>query len=590
MAKKPLDDSRSGNDAEAVKKKRNPHKIAWTHKKSNPLDHAIEKNKVNASFFQSLKRFFSINSKVEEQTSKDKAFLKLKNWWPLSKISGRIFLIYIVTIIAGMILLAIPGIVLNHNFKWDFLTSLFTTSSAFSDTGITIADTSSDYSFWGQLIIILLIEMGGVGVLTFKVILYLMINKKISVSDASLAQSERGSSNLNSAVVMIRDGFLWLTAVQIIGAAILFFAFYFTVPNPNTNYIYNGEQQVLNLTSPYHNFVRSLWFSIFHSTSAINNAGFDIISSGSLQPYNHTGNVSYLIQITFIVEWVIGGLGYPTFHDIKNKINAWRKGESIPFSLFTKLNFVIYLFLFFAGPLAIFGLEFSNRSNSLIFNNYTANTSSLGIMDPESIIITTSKPVGEVVMNIIFNTTSTRNAGFSSVNINDFSAGSKTVMGILMFIGSAPSSTAGGIRTTTLAIIILGIISITRGRARVTAFKKTIPDKTVKRAFGVFFLSAVLVSLTLIICYADSHAVLSIVYKGDEAVVGLFVLITSAFGTVGMSPLTGEQMYQLGILTKLVIIVVMFLGQLGVSNALLAFAKNSNDEQFGYLEEEVVIG
>jgi len=251
---------------------------------------------------------------------------------------------------------------------------------------------------------------------------------------------------------------------------------------------------------------------------------------------------------------------------------------------------VIYLFLFFAGPLAIFGIEFSNRSNSLIFNNYTANTSSLGIIDAESIVITTSKPVGEVIMNIIFNTTSTRNAGFSSVNINDFSAGSKAVMGILMFIGSAPSSTAGGIRTTTLAIIILGIVTIARGKARVTAFKKTIPDQTVRRAFGVFFLSTVLVSLALIICYADSHAVLSVVYKGDEAVVGLFVLITSAFGTVGMSPLTGTQMYQLGILTKLVIIVVMFLGQLGVSNALLAFAKNSNDEQFGYLEEEVVVG
>ncbi|MCL8211676.1 Ktr system potassium uptake protein B [Mesoplasma sp. JKS002658] len=590
MAKKPFDDSRSQNEKKAVKKKRNPHKISWTHKKSNPLDHSLEKNKVNASFFRSLKRFFSINSKVEEQTTKDKAFLKLKNWWPLSKISGRIFLIYIVTIIAGMILLAVPGVVLNHNYKWDFLTSLFTTSSAFSDTGINIADASNDYSFWGQLIIVLLIEMGGIGVLTFKVILYLMINRKISVNDASLAQSERGSSNLNSAVVMIRDGFLWLTAVQIIGAAILFFAFYFTVPDPNTNYIYNGERQVLELTSPYHNFVRSLWFCIFHSTSAINNAGFDIVSSGSLQPYNHSGNVSYLIQITFIVEWIIGGLGYPTFHDIKNKINAWRKGESVPFSLFTKLNFVIYLFLFFAGPLAIFGIEFSNRSNSLIFNNYTANTNPLGIIDAETIVITTSKPLGEVVMDIIFNTTSTRNAGFSSININDFSSGSKTVMGILMFIGSAPSSTAGGIRTTTLAIIILGIVSIARGKTRVSAFKKTVPEETVKRAFGVFFLSAVLVSLALVICYADSHAVLSIAYKGDEAVVGLFVLISSAFGTTGMNPLTSDQMYQLGVLTKLVIIVVMFMGQLGISNTLLVFAKNSSNEQFGYLEEEVVIG
>jgi len=251
---------------------------------------------------------------------------------------------------------------------------------------------------------------------------------------------------------------------------------------------------------------------------------------------------------------------------------------------------VIYLFLFFAGPLAIFGIEFSNRSNSLIFNNYTANTNPLGIIDAETIVITTSKPLGEVVMDIIFNTTSTRNAGFSSININDFSSGSKTVMGILMFIGSAPSSTAGGIRTTTLAIIILGIVSIARGRARVSAFKKTVPEETVKRAFGVFFLSAVLVSLALVICYADSHAVLSIAYKGDEAVVSLFVLISSAFGTTGMNPLTSDQMYQLGVLSKLVIIVVMFMGQLGISNTLLVFAKNSSNEQFGYLEEEVVIG
>ncbi|ATG97606.1 TrkH family potassium uptake protein [Mesoplasma lactucae] len=562
------------------------------------LDHSVNNNEPKVSLFDKMRNHFSAKKtkkqtkkNLEKQTKKTSALNKLKNWWPLSKVSGRIFLIYICVIIAGMILLAIPGVVIKEGIKWDFLTSLFTTSSAFSDTGIDTVNPSADYSFWGQLIILFLIEMGGVGILTFKVVLYLALNKRISVSDAQLAQSERGSSDLYSAVGMIRDGFVWLTSVQILAMAILFFAFYFTDPAQTSDYVLNGKKENLEAISSYHSFPKALWFAVFHSTSAINNAGFDIVSPNSLQPYNTSGNVSYLIQITFLVEWVVGGLGYPTYHDLKKKIKAKRKGEFVPFSLFTKLNFIVYGTLFIAGPLAVFGIEFADRDGSLIFNNYTATTNEVGVVDPTSIKMTGEKPVGEAIMNIIFNTTSTRNAGFSTININDFNAGSKTVMGILMFIGSAPSSTAGGIRTTTLAVIILAINAIVHGRSKTTAFKKTIPDKTVKRAFGVFFLSALIVAIAIIICYADSHKVLSISYNGDAAIVELFMLVTSAYGTVGLNPFTASQTFEFGVLTKLVIIVMMFIGQFGISNTLLVFNKNTSaEEQYGYLEEEVVIG
>lgn len=519
-------------------------------------------------------------------------FKKMKKLWPFSKISGRIFFIYLLIVLLGGFLLSIPGVVINEKFHWDFLTGVFTASSAFSDTGINIADVSHDYSFWGQFLSVVMIEIGGIGILTFKIVFFLAINKHITLNDTQTAKSERGSSTTSSTVELIRDGFIWLTFVQIVAATVLFFAFFFAEPGFQTsNEVWNGKEFVktkLNTVSPYHNFGRSIWFAIFHSTSAVNNAGFDIISSSSLQPYNVDGHHMYLIQLVFLFEWVIGGLGYPTFHDIKRKIRARRMGEKVKFSLFTKLNFWMYLTLLITGPLMILGTELANQNESLIFNYYRYNTGKLGITS--EIEIMGPKATGVAIMDIIFNTTACRNAGFSTVPINDFNAGSKTIMSILMFIGSAPSSTAGGIRTTTFAIIMLACWAIIRNNRQTTAFKKTIPESIVKRSFAVFFISITLVMVGVITIYADSSQVLSITQSGDNSIVQSLALITSAFGTVGMNPFTGEQMVALGSLSKIVIIFTMFLGQLGISNTLLAFVKPSTKKMHAYLEEDVVIG
>ncbi|WP_051350873.1 TrkH family potassium uptake protein [[Acholeplasma] multilocale] len=540
----------------------------------------------------------------DERNKKNQSlFAKVRIWWPLSKISGRIFLIYLLVVLLGGFLLSIPGVLTKagEQFNWDFLTGVFTASSAFSDTGINIVDPSHHYSFWGQLIILVLIEIGGIGVLTFKIVLFLAINKKISLNDTVVAQSERGSSTTSSTIEMIRDGFIWLTMVQIFAAAILFFAFFFSQPGTVSNNWMIDENGVatqtpMDVISPYHNFGKSLWFSIFHSTSAINNAGFDLISSNSLQPYNVEGSRSYLIQTVFLLEWVIGGLGYPTFHDIKRKIKARRTGQKVRFSLFTKLNFWIYLFLFVVGPLSMFGSEMANYDNSLIFHNYEYTLDSV-TGQYSSVHIIGEKNFGAGLMDIFFNTTAARNSGFSTVKINDFNAGSKTIMSILMFIGSAPSSTAGGIRTTTFAIILLANWAIIRNRNYTSAFKKTIPERTVKRAFAVFFISAVAVALAIVIIYCDSAQYLTPGLDGDtpfkngnNSIIEIFTLVTSAFGTVGMNPFTQQQMIAFGWLTKITLIISMFLGQLGISNTLLAFIKPSRKQPYQYLEEDVTIG
>jgi trk system potassium uptake protein TrkH len=515
-------------------------------------------------------------SKDSDRIKQNKFFKKIKNLWPLSKTSGKILLIYFLTVVIGGFLLTIPGVVKNGH-SWDILSGIFTASSAFSDTGITVLQTNLDYSFWGQLLIVIMIQIGGIGILTFKIVVFIVIGKKVSINDQSIAQSERGNSILANTVETIRDGFIFLTIVEVIGAVVLFFGFYFQTPdtiNPSLGMV----------TDPHENFGTSLWMAVFHSVSAVNNAGFDILSKGSIIPYNLDGHRSYLIQVVFMSQWIIGGLGYPTFSDIRKKIKARREGKTVRFSLFTKINFYTYTTLLIVGPLLTYFAELSSGESSWILYQHLEN--------------------GEVVknkwyvsmMDIIFNVTASRNAGFATVDINHFNAGSQSILSIWMFIGSAPSSTAGGIRTTTFAICCIAVASIMRNRNSVDSYKKRIPDSTVRRAFAVFFLSILIVLVSVFIIYIDSRSRIVtdsgsdpnvVVRNSDITVVQLLVLVCSAYGTVGFSP---YNLMAFGVVSKLVLILIMFIGQLGVSNTLLAFIKPSSKQRYEYLEEDVVIG
>ncbi|WP_338985309.1 TrkH family potassium uptake protein [Spiroplasma endosymbiont of Diplazon laetatorius] len=533
--------------------------------------------------------------KKEPKKPNEKFFYKLKNWWPFSRVSGRIISAYLLAIIIGGFLLSIPGVVVDKENHWDFITGMFTASSAISDTGITMIQTNTGYSFTGQLLIIIMCQIGGIGILTIKISLLVMIGRKVSLDDQNIASSERGNNSLSNTVEMIKDAFIFLIGLELAGSIVLFFGFYFTP-------IGITEENAVGITSPYNDFGKSLWFSIFHSISATNNAGFDILSGNSLVPYNQPGSYGYLIQMTFLMQWVIGGLGYPTYHDIKKKIKARRQGKTVKFSLFTKLNFITYVVLFVLGPILVFLTEWLTVEDSrILLNGHFQEV--IYIPKPEKntgeIIINkwvtdgTWKPTHVWMMDLIFNVSSTRNAGFATVDVNNFTAGSKFILSIWMFIGAAPSSTAGGIRTTTFAICILAIFSIMRNKKSVEAFKRKIPDETVKRSFAVVLISFFIVVTSIFVVYLDSNEMLfgtDNTDHTDATIIKLIMYVCSAFGTVGFQPFPNSQIIQLGVISKIMLVITMFIGQLGISNTLLAFVKPKNKQNYAYLEEEVTIG
>ncbi|SYV96455.1 Ktr system potassium uptake protein B [Mycoplasma putrefaciens] len=226
--------------------------------------------------------------------------------------------------------------------------------------------------------------------------------------------------------------------------------------------------------------------------------------------------------------------------------------------------------------------EYASYDNSLIFHSF---------VNGQKI----TKPFIISFVDILFNTTASRNAGFSTISIDNFNPGSKSVLAILMFIGSAPSSTAGGIRTTTFAILLLSTISIIKNRKYTSVFKKTIPDETVRRSYATFFISSFLIFIALFIIYIDSHQVFENIAKtgstnNQSVTTQILVLITSAFGTVGLSPLGYDDMYKLKATTKILLVLIMFIGQLGVSNTLLIFIKPAREEALKFLDEDVTIG
>ncbi|QHX36369.1 TrkH family potassium uptake protein [Spiroplasma sp. BIUS-1] len=532
------------------------------------------------------------SKKKEPKKENEKFFYKLKNWWPFSRVSGRIIFAYLLAIIIGGFLLSIPGVVLDPKNHWNFITGMFTASSAISDTGITMIQTNTGYSFMGQLFIIIMCQIGGIGILTIKISLLVMIGRKVSLDDQNIASSERGNNSLSNTVEMIKDAFVFLIVLEIVGSIVLFFGFYFTPISLDPSF---AEGSV---SSPYNDFGKSLWASIFHSISATNNAGFDIISGNSLVPYNKPGSTGYLIQITFLCQWVIGGLGYPTYHDIKKKIKARRQGKTVKFSLFTKINFITYVTLFALGPILVFLTEWLTVENSkILLNGHYLGTNKIcegGMLSTNQEWVSDGwKPTHVWMMDLIFNVSSTRNAGFATVDVNNFTAGSKFILSIWMFIGAAPSSTAGGIRTTTFAICILAVFSIMRNKKSVEAFKRKIPDETVKRAFAVVFISFFIVVSSIFVVYLDSNKMLfgtDNTDHTDATIIKLIMYVCSAFGTVGFQPFPNEQIMQLGVLSKIMLVITMFIGQLGISNTLLAFVKPKNKQNYSYLEEEITIG
>lgn len=435
--------------------------------------------------------------------------------------SSRIILIgFACLILIGSILLALPVASTGSNISW--LNALFTSTSAVCVTGLTVVDTGADFSLFGQAVILLLIQVGGLGFMTFGVLIAVVMGKKIGLKERLLIQESSNSLSTQGVVRLSLSIFLIALIVEIFGAALL----------------------TLSWASDL-GFKRALYYGVFHSISAFNNAGFGLWPD-NLSRYVGNPIVNLVITLLFIT----GGIGFTVILDIFRK-RGWRR-----LTLHSKLVLLTSGVLCLAGFIGIFLIE--------LFNSSTFGALSW----PEKLWAS------------YFQGVVTRTAGFNTIDISHMLPASQFFMIILMFIGASPGSTGGGIKTSTFMVLALTILAIIRGKRDTELMGRRVPQSIIIRSLAIMVISVIVVITATFLLTITEHEL-------NRDFLALLFEAASAFGTVGLSmALTPE----LSVMGKLIIILVMYIGRLGPLTLVLALAQKNDKQKYRYPEEKIMIG
>ncbi|MFD2408315.1 TrkH family potassium uptake protein [Paenibacillus rhizoplanae] len=436
--------------------------------------------------------------------------------------SSRIILLgFAVPILLGTVLLALP-ISSSSGLSIGWLAALFTSTSAVCVTGLVVLDTGTDFSHFGQMIILLLIQIGGLGFMTFSVLIAVIMGKKIGLKERLLIQQSSNSVTTQGVVRLSLNIFLISFIVETTGAIVLALRW----------------AHELGTT-------RSIYYGIFHSVSAFNNAGFGLWPD-SLSRYVGDPLVNIVISFLFI----IGGIGFTVILDLYRK-RRWRA-----LSFHTKIVLITSGLLCMAGFLVIFAIE--------LFNTKTFSTLSWS----------------ERTWAAYFQGVVTRTAGFNSIDIGAMLPASQFFMIFLMFVGASSGSTGGGIKTTTFAVLMLSIVSTIKGKTDVQLLKKRISQDIIFRALAVMTISlGVVLTATFLLSITE--------YAHPKDFLALLFEATSAFGTVGMSMGVTPELSPLG---KCIIIITMYIGRLGPLTLALALAQKNVKQKYRYPEDKLLIG
>lgn len=391
-----------------------------------------------------------------------------------------IILSFAALIFFGAFLLALP--ISSTARAWtDFSDALFTATSATCVTGLVVFDTATYWSYFGQAVILILIQIGGIGCMTLISLFYFTLNKRISLKNRMVFMQAAGAIELSDVVRLVKHIVLWVVCAEFVGAVVLCTQF---IPAFGWGY--------------------GVWASVFTSISAFCNAGFDIF--GVISPFcsltPFASNV--VVNLTVCALIIFGGLGFLVWSDLF--IHKFRLGKCL---LHTKIVLVTSLALILGGWV-IFGFSESDAAFA-------------------------GMSVGDKVLAAFFQSVTTRTAGFNSVPLGELSAAGEAATVAFMFIGGSPGSTAGGIKTTTFTVAILAAFSGIKKDKTVTAFKKRLDESTVKQAFSVIFLYlAVTVAAVIIIGLAENIPDGDVVFETVSAIatVGLTKGITTSLGTL----------------------------------------------------------
>ncbi|MFI3231147.1 MAG: TrkH family potassium uptake protein [bacterium] len=448
---------------------------------------------------------------------------------------------FIIVIGIGTSLLMLP-ISSNSNEVTNFLDALFTATSAVCVTGLTVLNTTQHWSIFGKIVILIMIQIGALGFMSIFTIVLIALGKRITLKDRILIQESFNLSNFKGIVRFLKTIIKWTIIIEGVGA--IFLALIFI---------------------PEFGITKGILFGIFHSISAFCNAGFDIIGDSSLVAYR----TNYFINIVIMILVILGGLGFSVWIDlskyVKYKIFKIKDHKSYKFNLsvHSKLALVCTAILLISGWVITLLLEYNNPS--------TIGTLPL----PEKILISA------------FQSVTLRTAGFDAIGQGDLTYGSKFFAVLLMAIGGSPGGTAGGMKTVTVGILIVAVISSIQGRNVITAFKKSISFSTIEKALSVVLLMISLIFIFSILLTITEKANLGVNYD----FIDLLYEVVSALGTVGLSTGVTPMLSTLG---KCIIIICMFLGRLGATTVVLGltFSSGSKNKKnlIKYPEEKILVG
>ena len=431
-----------------------------------------------------------------------------------------IFMSFLIVIIIGALLLWLPFSVNNGEEKLNFIDALFTATSCVCVTGLTVvSNVGATMSIYGKIVMGILIEIGGLSFLTLAAFFVVLMGKKIGINARYLIRDNLNQNNIKDAFRIIKKVVYSALIIQSTGAILVFLALEIG---------YRDEYTLL----------QRIGISLFHSVSSFNNAGFDIFGFNTSMAHFHT---DVFLNIVTMLLIVFGGLGTIVLIDLIEL----RKNKKL--SLHSKIVLTSTIILIVFGTL-FFYIDGLNKNISFL--------------------------------DSLFLSISTRTAGFASFDLNELSNGSLVIACLLMIIGASPNSTGGGLKTTTVFIILASIVSFIRGRDAI-AFKRRISKNAVTKAIMLVMLAIIaIISATFFLSLTDT----------DLTITQILFEVISSFATVGLSlGITPT----LSVLGRIVIIVTMFIGRVGLLSLVNILNTRGDYEYKGsyqYIEEKVLIG
>lgn len=434
-----------------------------------------------------------------------------------------IVLFYLSAAMVATLLFSLP-FVHKPGIEISLLDRIFTAVSAISVTGLAVVSTADTFSVPGTFVLAFVLQFGGIGIMTLGTFIWIILGKKIGLRERQLIMTDQNRGTFSGLVKLMQEILKIILIIELVGTIIL--GFYFL------NYFPTWQEAFLQ--------------GFFASVSATTNAGFDITGQ-SLVPFAK----DYFVQTINIILLVLGAIGFPVLLEVKDFINSKIEKRKFNFSLFTKITTLTFLILTFIGMFSILIFDWSYFLHD--------------------------KSWHEKVFYSLFQSVTTRNGGLATMDVSEFTVATQLVISVLMFIGASPSSVGGGIRTTTLAISILAIVSFSRGKQSVKVFRREIDPEDIIKSFVVICVAIFICGLAIILLStSEPFPLMHIIFE-----------VASAFGTTGLSMgITAD----LSVFGKIVIIFLMFIGRIGIFSFLFIMRGRVVQERFHYPKEKVIIG